>query len=1048
MSHPSNEESSSRYSRRIPILESGAGYINWSHLMRNYLIEKKLEQVLIMQITRWTEMSAAADSYTMKETSAALAKFGVCTASSVRVPTVKKEITAAAVSESSPLTAPSDAEMKIVVETVLKIRSVYSILFESIPVEYRNQIPSEQRGNGAYLWKWLEEKLQSNTVDTQHIIMSELFAIHQSDDETFEQYKARVDHLNDRLTQAKVDIPLPMYRHILLGKLRAEYQPIVVTISTSSEYKSDTDPVKEWNKITQAIATFERQFLSQNGSSASSSTVMALQATIKKKFDKKYIKCYNCNKMGHYKSECSAPLRVSDTPNETTPAVAHSAQSVSNSMSSSNSSSSSSQYMFTAVAVEPRKLYSAVVCASIRSPGDRNKLKVASAATSEKSPKKLIHPRDSAEVTVKSPSATPSVVKIPDITRPSPPLAQNSSTAQTVVRPVQKDSTVRTSPPILKQKKPIEQRLKLMTWGLDTMASIHCSGNKEMFATRHRCTPMRILCANNESIIVNQIGTVKLRVRTEEGNIVPIVIKDVYYSENVGANLLSCMKLLKEHNFSIDLTPGASVLVSSRGTRVPLTAKGNLLTLEGDAPAVVYSAISNGLTIGSVQQLVDTHARLGHMGFDRLIDTLKSGKTRGVGKLNLNSADIAEARSIVMQCKACSEGKHTKPSHSGNATLNHGSAPGEVLHFDTFEVRHPEKPTQYAVVITEPYSGALWCTRIMSKDKAAAVVIASIAGTNTATGNKVKLLYTDGGTEFINQTLKSYCQKHGIRLHYPPPKTPEWNGIAERTVRTIKDGARTLLCQAGLSNDFWYQAVTHYLYVWNRTYISRYTHTTPFETYYKQEASLSTVSVFGCDVNVWIHKSNRESGPFAPRGEPGVYLGHDPTQNCPIVWLLRSQKEIRTRNVDYRETEFNYSRAIKAGPTAVQHALSDSEDGGSLRWSNQDQNDASAVAPPSDQNATEESLSASDDIESEAEYEIERIVSHRSTQRDSADGRDYKVKWVGYKQQTWEPVGSLRGSADEALQQYCDDKGLNADASDDSLSAGHNSGVTVMSDRQ
>jgi transposase InsO family protein len=327
------------------------------------------------------------------------------------------------------------------------------------------------------------------------------------------------------------------------------------------------------------------------------------------------------------------------------------------------------------------------------------------------------------------------------------------------------------------------------------------------------------------------------------------------------------------------------------------------------------------------------HCRLGYMGIDRLLSVLKAGKTRGLGKLEMSVSDIATARERVLQCTACKEGKGTQQSYSHRGPLNHGSSPGEVLHMDTFEVRTEKgHPAQYGVIIVDPFSGGLFCPIVSSKDKIANAVIEVMKKVKASTGKVVKVLHSDGGTEFINSTLKSYCAGEGTTMTRSPPKVPQLNGIAERFVRVVKDGARTMLRACGLADVWWHRAVTHFVYMWNRVYVSSRTNMTPFESFYGIEPSVSSTNVFGCDVYVWLHKDRRQAGTFAPRGEPGIYLGHDPDANCAIVWLIKSNKEIRERSIDYRNTQFSYARAYTSGLAAINKAVSDSDVGGELAW--------------------------------------------------------------------------------------------------------------------
>ena len=197
---------------------------------------------------------------------------------------------------------------------------------------------------------------------------------------------------------------------------------------------------------------------------------------------------------------------------------------------------------------------------------------------------------------------------------------------------------------------------------------------------------------------------------------------------------------------------------------------------------------------------------------------------------------------------------------------------------------------------------------------------------------------------------------------------------------------------------------------------------------------MSSVSTFGCDVYVWLHKDVRDSGTFASRGTPGVYLGHDPAQNCPIVLCLESKKEIRTRSVDFRENQFRYSKAISSGASAVQQIIVDSEVGGNYAWIGAPEERAAVIPNQINQSVNEsvdlsgveglepstlfdESKSNGDDDGPTDEYEVARISQHRPAKDSSIGGLDYRVHWTGYSRPTWEHESSLDG-CQEVLNEY------------------------------
>ena len=70
-------------------------------------------------------------------------------------------------------------------------------------------------------------------------------------------------------------------------------------------------------------------------------------------------------------------------------------------------------------------------------------------------------------------------------------------------------------------------------------------------------------------------------------------------------------------------------------------------------------------------------------------------------------------------------------------------------------------------------------------------------------GNRIVRIQGDGGGEFNNEKLKSYCQEIGVQLTFSPAHQPSSNGIAERMVGLCKTAVRRLLKQAQLEATWW-----------------------------------------------------------------------------------------------------------------------------------------------------------------------------------------------------------------------------------------------------
>nr|GFC36907.1 integrase, catalytic region, zinc finger, CCHC-type, peptidase aspartic, catalytic [Tanacetum cinerariifolium] len=72
---------------------------------------------------------------------------------------------------------------------------------------------------------------------------------------------------------------------------------------------------------------------------------------------------------------------------------------------------------------------------------------------------------------------------------------------------------------------------------------------------------------------------------------------------------------------------------------------------------------------------------------------------------------------------------------------------------------------------------------------------------------QVRVVRTDKGTEFLNQTLHAYFAVEGILHQTSVAQTPKQNGVVERRYRTLVEAARTMLSAATVPLFFWAEAI-------------------------------------------------------------------------------------------------------------------------------------------------------------------------------------------------------------------------------------------------
>jgi transposase InsO family protein len=533
------------------------------------------------------------------------------------------------------------------------------------------------------------------------------------------------------------------------------------------------------------------------------------------------------------------------------------------------------------------------------------------------------------------------------------------------------------------------------------MASLNISGTKHLFKSLRRCAPFNVNMADDGVVEVSQVGTVELHINVTPEQTISILIDEVYYHERFSANLLS-LHWLTQHGWGFGSSKDETFLLTPDKLKVRLNKDQRVSILRcssgsGGASQGANKVYSVGELIwSSSDDLVRLHERLGHIGFDRMVRIIKAETTVGLGKLNVTEASLKEARQRVSECRACNQGKGTRTAF-GHRGIDKGSAPGETLHMDTYYVKVPRADgtmaVEYGLTVSDPHTTFRWFGHLLSKDQGAKLVVEIIRLAEKQCGLSVKRIHSDGGTEFINQTVKAACAQLGIAMHWGPRATPELNSVAERQVRSSKDAARTLLIHAGLPARFWARAVSHAGYIWNRSNIAPATGMTPWEAVFKRKPSLEHLSVFGCDCYFHIPKEQRDA--FDAKMMPGIYLGHSMERSCAIVYDLRSGQEVLTRDVQFLDRRFTHAAALVAGGEKLDAVFA-------MDFTGDNSPAAGGVIPRIDFGAQE--------------FEVERIVGKRKR-----NGRtEYRVKWMGYGDDdiSWEPADYVEQGAQDAIGEF------------------------------
>jgi hypothetical protein len=476
------------------------------------------------------------------------------------------------------------AARKLVTATVERSRKVFGIIYTSLPDDLRSQIAHIANGFAYGLWHWLETKFQSTEEDSVAELFSQWSNMRQDDGESFDAYRARVNKLRDLLKQAKEEPSARMYGHVMLDRLQPRYTQAVLALKAGGQMK-DASAVS-WDTVTAFINAHERSEQraveaevaqsaramavgsraaaggigsgGMNGNrswsqAASDSSSAAAEDTKVRPRTFDNVQCYNCQQYGHYQSHC--PEQRKNGNDRYRDGLSGNSDTDSEGF---RSGSRSPRRQGRSVERFGKEVYQAQVAIG-------RKINRFAALDGLKGFEESFEV-DSSRVPVKVTTQRANCIN-----------AQGSSKRVETVAAASAAVGVKKKVPVLVKKHTLG---KGCHWGIDSMASLHLSGDKSLFAGGLKCCkPLLVDVANGERVTVRHCGTVHVSVATEGGQQFRIRFDKVYYHPKFSANLLSSQVLNKQGWKFIGL-PDKTFLESPGGKRVILDRSGNVSTMK------------------------------------------------------------------------------------------------------------------------------------------------------------------------------------------------------------------------------------------------------------------------------------------------------------------------------------------------------------------------------------------------------------------------------------------------------------------------------------
>ena len=1096
MSHNSNDEKGGGAlgaASQAPKLRGAAHYGAWRGDTDVWLERGAAQRIhtRVMTAKQWADACDKVQLWKEEELNEALQLTGLGAASQPDAASSSNSSSGAdgaPAPQSGPLTEAQTAARKLVVELVGRSTRVFGHIYSALPDDLRKQTESIARGHAYGLWHWLELKFQSTEQDSVGALLEQWVSLRQDEAESFDSYRARVDALRGLLVHAKEPPSVRMYSLMLLDRLQPHFNSVVLALKVGGALK-DAERI-DWETVVRAVNAAERDAtklgLADAGSSSGAWANAAQRGgrapvqsrpTETRASDKERVAiasglCFVCGKPGHRAFECPDRNRGASSSGDAPRSEKKLRLKGQRERSAPGTQRGQDENAFSVV--RRRNKYgansdeSAAEASSDSEPGGRASCVIRVDAPEDEERAMAAPPAKPRLLTLRDAEAARAAAAAnAKLAGPAPKKiapkagAQSESSAKkggpaaagAVAAAAPKDAGVPAIPSrdslesrriearidLREKQKPrtyaqIDAVLRENGWGADSMASVHVSGNREMFKTLRKCTAIAIKTANGDTVTASQCGSVELRFTADTGKNKSIVLQDVLFHKSFAANLLSVERLTKQLGWVYHSDEKETYLVTPGGSKVSLSTRGRIAVLLGLGPERVYMGLTPGSGVvrdDATDAWMLLHRRLCHMGWDDMLELVHSGRVDGLA--TLTEKDLHAARARVKECRACLLGKQRRNNfeHRG---LERGSYPGEVLHTDTYHItceqRDGTKRTQYGISVKDAHANEAWHSRTGSKDAVSAEMIGLIRAVERHTGRHVRRIYSDNGSEYVNQTLELYLKRNGIRFRPSPPYTQRLNGVAERSVGSFKDQGRTLLQDARAPEWLWPHAIDHAVWIWNRVRASAATGKTPYEASMGRKPSLrDRAHVWGSDCFVHQRKDQR-SGAMAAKSEPGIYLGHSEDRNTANVWILRTGKRVATRDVRYHDGRFLHMRALVAGDDGVAAILDGSSE---LLESEEDSGaepermQAQGGRKQPSANALDESVAsdgtvADDAAEADAEaqrdqdeWAVESIVARRVR---PGHGTEYRVRWAGFSEaeDTWEPEDNVAECA--ALDTY------------------------------
>lgn len=414
---------------------------------------------------------------------------------------------------------------------------------------------------------------------------------------------------------------------------------------------------------------------------------------------------------------------------------------------------------------------------------------------------------------------------------------------------------------------------------LDSGATHHIITDEARFDTVVELgRDVRVTFGNGAQERVRKAGDATIEIITDDGEERLVHLKNALLVPRADRNLVSIGRLTAKPGVEALFKEGACIL---RRDNVKLTSEricnGVFHLRVKDAEPFAENDVFVASARASVQ---DWHARLGHVGYDRLGRMVELGMVDG---MDLSPGEVKAAKEEQRRdpCGACMEGKSKRLPFPTSQSKT--ADPLELMHMDVMGPVRPASLGQanYLSTVLDDYSRYSVVRTIKRKSDVFGRTRAIVEQLELHTGHKVKTFRSDNGGEYVNGDTAEYLEGKGIRHQTTVPDTPQQNGKAERLNGVLMDSTRAMLRAKKLPDRLWGEAICHASYVRNRCARAG-SDKTPYELMWGRKPDVSTLREFGAPLYATVVGDKRK---LAARGKRGILVGYEEERKAYRVLL-------------------------------------------------------------------------------------------------------------------------------------------------------------------